>query len=78
MSETGNNHSEEVHEILGTPPEWIIRWGITIIMIVILIILVGTWFYKYPDIIPSRITILSENPPVQIVARSTGKIDELL
>jgi len=77
MSETGNNHSEEVHEILGTPPGWIIRWGITIIMIVILIILVGTWYFKYPDIIHSRITILSENPPVQIVARSTGKIDEL-
>jgi multidrug resistance efflux pump len=72
-----NYHSEEVHEILGTPPGWIVRRGITVILMVILIILGGTWFYKYPDIIPARIVILSENPPVQIVARETGKIDKL-
>ena len=78
MPEKINNHSEEVHEILGTPPGWIIRWGMTIILMVIAVILIGTWFYKYPDIIPSRVVILSENPPVQIVARATGKIDKLL
>ncbi|MDD4108312.1 MAG: hypothetical protein PHH93_06305, partial [Prolixibacteraceae bacterium] len=69
--------SEEVQEILGAPPRWIIRWGITIILFVLLILIVGSYFYKYPDIIKSRITILSENPPVQIVARANGKIDSL-
>jgi HlyD family secretion protein len=70
-------YSEEVHEIMGTPPAWIIRWGITIILVVILVVIAGTYFFKYPDQIPSRITILSEDPPVQIVARATGKIDKL-
>ena len=32
-------YSEEVHEIMGAPPAWIIRWGITIILIVILIVI---------------------------------------
>jgi hypothetical protein len=27
--------SEEVQEILGRPPQWIIRWGITIIFIIV-------------------------------------------
>jgi len=69
--------SEEVQEILGTPPRWIVRWGITVILFVLAVLLAGSYFYKYPDIITSRITILSENPPAQIVARSNGKIDNL-
>ncbi|HZH73949.1 MAG TPA: HlyD family efflux transporter periplasmic adaptor subunit [Mariniphaga sp.] len=69
--------SEEVQEILGTPPRWIIRWGITIMLFVVAILLGGSFFYKYPDFISARITILSENPPVQIVAKSNGKLDQL-
>ncbi len=70
--------SDEVQEILGTPPRWIIRWGITIMLLVVLVLLCGSYFYKYPDMIAARITILSENPPVQIVANSGGKLDQLL
>jgi hypothetical protein len=78
---TKNEHielrSDEVQEILGTPPRWIIRWGITIMLLVVLVLLAGSYFYKYPDLISSRITIVSENPPVQIVAKSNGKLDQL-
>lgn len=76
----GNNieiRSEEVQEILGTPPKWIIRWGITIMLIVVMVLLGGSYVYKYPDMITARITILSENPPVQTVAKSDGKLEQL-
>lgn len=69
--------SDEVQEILGTPPRWIIRWGITIMLLVVLVLLAGSYFYKYPDLISARVTIVSENPPVQIVAKSSGKLDQL-
>jgi multidrug resistance efflux pump len=69
--------SDEVQEILGTPPRWIIRWGITIMLMVVVVLLCGSYFYKYPDMITARVTILSENPPVQVVARSNGKLDQL-
>ena len=77
MSEKGDKielRSEEVQEIMGTPPGWIIRRGITIILMVLLVLLAGSWFYKYPDIIVARVTVLSENPPVSVVARSNGKL----
>ena len=77
MSEKGDKielRSEEVQEIMGTPPVWIVRWGITIILVVLAVLLAGSFFYKYPDLIDARITILSENPPVQVVARSDGKL----
>jgi len=80
MTEANNNieiRSDEVQEIMGTPPKWIIRWGIVIISSVVLILIVGSYFYKYPDIIEARVTIVSENPPISIVARSDGKLDKI-
>ena len=69
--------SDEVQEIMGTPPKWIIRWGIVIIFMVVLVLLAGSYFYKYPDLIIARVTIVSENPPVSVVARSDGKLDKI-
>ncbi len=79
MTESDNIEirSDEVQEIMGTPPKWIIRRGITVILLVVIVLLVGSYFYKYPDLIQARVTILSENPPVSVVARSNGKLDKI-
>lgn len=80
MTDDKNNieiRSEEVQEIMGTPPKWIIRWGIVIIMSVVFILLAGSFFYKYPDKINARVTIISESPPIQIIARQNGKLDKI-
>ena len=69
--------SEEVQEILGKPPRWIIRSGITVILVVVLSILAGSWFFKYPDIITSQITLITENPPATLQAKSSGKITQI-
>lgn len=69
--------NDEVREILGTPPRWIIRRGISIIFFVILILLTGSYFYKYPDIIQSQITLTTENPPASLKSQAVGKITGL-
>ncbi len=69
--------SEEVQEILGATPRWIIRAGISVILGVIIAILIGSWFFKYPDIIVSKITLTTENPPATLKAKTSGKIIEL-
>ncbi|HSO88378.1 MAG TPA: HlyD family efflux transporter periplasmic adaptor subunit [Draconibacterium sp.] len=69
--------SDEVQEIMGTPPKWIVRWGIVIISVVLMVLLAGSYFYKYPDLINARVTIVSENPPISVVARSDGKLDKI-
>ncbi|WP_118952511.1 HlyD family secretion protein [Taibaiella helva] len=63
--------SEEVQEIMGRMPSWIIRRGITLVAILLLVLFVGAYFFKYPDIIPARVTISSANPPVKLIARSS-------
>ncbi len=70
-------HSEPVQEILGRPPKWLVRSGITIITTVVVILLIGCRFIKYPEILQATITINAEHLPAQIKARSSGRIDTL-
>jgi len=67
--------SEPVQEILGTVPPWIIRWGISLFLFILILILIGSYFFKYPDFINAEIEVITQNPPAEIIARSTGKID---
>jgi multidrug resistance efflux pump len=80
MSEEINKieiRSEQVQEILGYIPHWIIRSGIEVIFVVLLLLFIGSWFFKYPDIISSSISVTTENPPASLVAKTSGKIDSL-
>lgn len=70
--------SEEVQEILGTPPAWLIRWGTTIVFFVVIGIIAVSWFVKYPDIIQSQIMITTPNLPTGVVTRSSGYLSKLL
>ena len=47
--------SEKVRHIIGEVPSGIVRYGITIITIVILVLLVGAYFIPYPETISARI-----------------------
>jgi len=69
--------SEDFQDVLGGVPPWILRWGITMIAAIVLILFIGSSIFKYPDIISSVITLTGSTPPAAIVARSTGKITEL-
>jgi multidrug efflux pump subunit AcrA (membrane-fusion protein) len=68
-------HTEEVYEIMGHIPPWILRRGLIIILSIVIILCVGSFIFKYPDVITSSIVIISENPSATIVARTNGRID---
>lgn len=70
--------SENVQEILTNPPAWIIRWGITVIAFVLVIILAISYFVKYPDFINAQISITTQNPPEKIEARTSGKLEKVI
>ena len=69
---------EDVQEILGTPPSWIIRWGTTVILLGICLLLLVGWIVKYPDIIPAQVYLTTEVPPISVVARTTGYLSKLV
>jgi len=49
--------SDEVQEIMSYVPNWMIRWGITLIFILIALGIFITWFIKYPDVISGSATL---------------------
>ena len=69
-----NLRSDEIWEIMGIPPKWIIRWGISIIFIIIAIVFIGSAFFRYPDIVTAKVTITSENPVSVLISKANGKI----
>ncbi|WP_423126510.1 HlyD family secretion protein [Gaoshiqia sp. Z1-71] len=69
--------SDEVQEIIGKSPSWLLRSGLMVIIGFLLLLLLGSWLFHYPDMIRARVVVMSENPPAHIVARTTGRIDQL-
>lgn len=69
--------SEEVQEVMGQIPSWIVRWGITVLFLVVLSLVIGSCFFKYPDVITTEMTLTSVHPAVQVVARVSGRISKL-
>jgi len=69
--------SEEVQELIGKVPSKITRNGIGVISLIIVFLFIGSFFFKYPDIITGRLTLSAENPSADIQARVDGKIIQI-
>lgn len=70
--------SEEVQDILTKVPHWMILWGNTMILFLLVLFFLFTWFIKYPDIISTEAIITSQSPPQREYANATGAIDTLM
>lgn len=70
--------SENVQDILTKPPHWMVRWGNMVIFIILMMVLVMSWFIKYPEFIPAPIIVTSQNPPEKIEARISSRIEKIL
>jgi HlyD family secretion protein len=69
--------SEEVQEILGHIPSRIIRYGVTVILSVVLVLFVGSFFFTYPDILSAPVEVISHNAPAAVVAKASGNLSGL-
>ncbi|MEF9476556.1 hypothetical protein OWR28_01230 [Chryseobacterium sp. 1B4] len=70
--------SESVQDILTQPPHWMIRWGNSVIFIILVMVLIMSWFIKYPEFVPAPITVTSKEPPEKLQARINSKIEKIL
>lgn len=72
-----NIRSEEVQEILGKIPNVITRWGITFVFIALLGLFIVAGIIKYPDLVPAEVILTTNKPPVLVVAKIAGNIQDL-
>lgn len=70
--------SADVTEIILHKPSFLIRWGITIFLIVLLGIIVVCWFIQYPDIIKTSAKLQSIHAPKEIITRTNGRLVKLI
>ena len=69
--------SEDVQEILSAPPHILLSVGSSVIGGILLALFIGCFIFKYPDTISSNVTITKTEPPVWIVAKASGRLQEL-
>lgn len=67
-------HSEEVREIMKEIPGSIIRWGLAIIFLIFVSIIIGSYFFKFKEIVSAPLVITTSNPPAPIISKSSGRI----
>ena len=69
--------SEELQDVMGKIPPWILRWGITVLFGVVIVLLIGSSMFTYPDVIQASIQLTGSTPPAGVIAFSSGKLDML-
>ncbi len=69
--------SNELEDMLGRVPGWITRNGMILFLILVALLLFGSWVFRYPDKKKARIVVTSVNPPADLNARASGKITRL-
>ena len=69
--------SEEVQEILSYVPHWMIRWGISLIALMVVLLLFFSYLIKYPDLVVAEASLTTQVPPERIYARTTGRLDSI-
>ncbi|MBY0481804.1 MAG: HlyD family secretion protein [Chitinophagaceae bacterium] len=69
--------SDEVSEIISRKPSFTERWALFIFLVILVFILIGTWFIKYPDVVQANAILTAANAPKEIVTRQEGKMVHL-
>ena len=70
-------HGEDVQEVLGVPPRWAVRWGGTVVLGVVAMLIVVTWILHYPDVVPASIVITTPTPPSSVTAQASGDLTDI-
>lgn len=69
--------SEQVNEVLENPPRWLIRWGSTVICLLVVMLFIMACIVKYPEFVDAPIVITSLNPPEKLESTVNSKIEEI-
>ena len=70
--------SDEVNDILTKIPGWMVRSGSMVMLGILLLLIIGSSFFKYPDIITAPVVVTSQNLPAQIISKKAGRITTII
>lgn len=69
--------SEEVQEVMNRIPPSILRYGIGILSSIVVVLLIGSALFHYPETVQVVVTLSTQNPPAYIKCTTGGKLGNL-
>ena len=70
--------AEEVQDLLTREPTWVLRWGITLLAVLLAALFYGSWLLHMPDLVPASFTLTTVNAPKTAPAHHAGRLVRLL
>lgn len=71
-------YSESVRDFLERIPSWLIRWGISVVFLIVLALLGLSYIIHYPEMVVAPLKLTSIDAPKPIIAHTDGKLIKLL
>lgn len=78
IQEQFENHVPEVQDILGSPPNSLIRYGMSCFALISLLLIMLSYFIKYPDKIIISCVLSASSPAVSVSSTSDSRLSEIL
>lgn len=66
--------SEGVQELMGRIPSWTVRYGISVIALVVVLLIGLSALIRWPDVVRGTGTLTNADPPRKVVARTSGRL----
>lgn len=70
--------SESAQEIISSKPDFFEKWALLLLLFILLVLISGTWFIQYPDIIEANGKLSAYDAPKEIIPLQTGRLEQLL
>ncbi len=72
------NDHDHIQYLLGNPPSWMMRYGLTVMTGVFSILLILSYLIHYPDVVEAKVVLTTANPPIRVIANVGGRVSNLL
>lgn len=70
--------SEEVQEVMGSIPPWILRWGIVLVAVVCILFLIGGLVFRYTETVAGRVSFSYDRPIVSVVCPRQSVVKKVM
>lgn len=70
--------AEEIEEIIGNPPSWLLSYGTGIVVLTTMVLVVLGWVLEFPEKVRSGVEIVTIEPPTQLYINKSNYLAQLL
>jgi multidrug resistance efflux pump len=73
-----SKHTEQMQDIIGTPPMWLYRWGISLVLAIAVVCIFISSTISYPEAIQTQVKIHSVDSPYGLSTKDSARLIKIL